>query len=362
MYTPTRQALLARMQSPAVCRWGISAGLLVAAVACNDQQSDPTGLAPSSNSADAAAGQWVTRANMPSDRVNTTTATVTDAQGRTTLYVIGGRNPSSTAAFCSGGLSKVQAYNAATNTWKTKADFPHPIQNTNGAGVIDGKIYVTGGCAGFMLYHGWTYMYDPATNGWTAKQPMPVDTYGGNSGVIGKKLYVLSSCDGQEDCGTQTNLFFGFYDPATDTWTRLANPPGLAAHQFGASAVIGGKFYVVGGDGSKAVEVYDPSTGRWSTKAAMGSQRTRVASAAVGGKMYVIAGIRVDVGGPEDPIGFTPVATTSVYDPATDTWTNLKAAPRSGGGLAAGRVVVSGQPRAALVGGARPGNNLQFLP
>ena len=179
---------------------------------------------------------------------------------------------------------------------------------------------------------------------------MPVDTYGGNTGVSGKKLYVLSSCDGQEDCGTQTNLFFGFYDPATDTWIRLANPPGLAAHQFGASAVIGGKFYAVGGDGSKAVEVYDPCTGRWSTKAAMGSLRTGVASAAVGGKMYVIAGTRVDFGRPEDPIRFTPVATTSVYDPATDTWMNLKPAPRSGSGRAGGRVVVNGQPRVALAG------------
>ena len=142
---------------------GLSAAIFAGPVlACSDQQSDPS-LAPSGSSADAAAGQWVMRANMSTDRVNTTTATVTDAQGRTTLYVIGGRNPSSTGSFCSGGLSKAQAYNATTNTWKTRADFPRPIQHTNGAGVIDGKIYVTGGCAGFKLYHGWTTMYDPAT-------------------------------------------------------------------------------------------------------------------------------------------------------------------------------------------------------
>jgi hypothetical protein len=71
--------------------------------------------------------------------------------------------------------------------------------------------------------------------------------------------------------------------------------------------------------------------------------------------MYVIAGSRFDE-------GLTSVATTSVYDPATDTWTNLKPAPRSGNGLAGARVVVNGQPRVVLVGGARPGNNFHFIP
>jgi len=42
---------------------------------------------------------------------------------------------------------------------------------------------------------------------------MPVDTWAGNSGVIQNKLYVLSSCDGQEDCGTRSNLFFGRVPP-----------------------------------------------------------------------------------------------------------------------------------------------------
>jgi N-acetylneuraminic acid mutarotase len=357
MHTSRRLALPAGIQALLIRSVRVPAALLAATVACQEQQSDPALLAPSDASAEATAGQWIMRANMPSDRVNTTTATVTDAQGRTTLYVVGGRNPSSTAGFCSGGLSKVQAYNASTDTWTTRAAFPYPIQYTNGAGVIKGKIYLTGGCTGYGAYYGWTWMYDPATNTWAQKQFMPVDTWAGLTGVIQDKLYVLSSCDGQEDCGTPTNLFFGFYDPTTDTWTRLPNPPGGSAHLFGGSAVIGGRFYVVGGWGSQAVEVYDPATGQWTTRAAMGSRRDGVASAAVGGKMYVIAGFRrAESGYP------TPVATTSVYDPTSNTWTNLTPAPRSGPGLAAGRVVVNGEARVALVGGARPGNNFQFLP
>ena len=344
-------------------RGSLAAALLIVTAACQDSPTGPeqpvepaaAELSTVASATAAASNNWLSRANMPSDRVNTTTVTVTDAQGHTILYVIGGRSPSSTAGFCSAGLSKVQAYDASTNTWSTKAPFPHPIQFTNGAGVINGKIYMTGGCTGYKRYFGWTWMYDPATNTWTQKAWMPEEfNWAGNSGVIQNKLYVLSSCNGQEDCGSSTNLFFGSYNPATDTWTSLPAPPSQSAHTFGASAVIGGKFYVVGGDNNGVVEVYDPTTNQWATRAAMPNPRSQVASATVAAKMYVIAGRRVS--------DVTLVSTTSVYDASSNTWKNVAPAPRGGAGLAAGRVVVNGQPRLELVGGARPGNNMQYTP
>jgi N-acetylneuraminic acid mutarotase len=333
----------------------------MSSVACHDSATEPeqAGLSASTDTVAAlaaavASNSWLTKANMPSDRIRTTTASVADPQGRTTLYVIGGRNPSSTAGFCSAGLSKVQAYNSGANTWSTKAQYPIVVQSTNGAGVIGGKIYVTGGCTGSNRYTEQTWMYDPSANTWTAKAPMPVATWAGNTGVIQNKLYVLSSCEGQEDCGAATNLFFGSYDPQTNTWTSLPLPPSNTAHHFGASAVIGGKFYVVGGGFTDRVEVYDPATNGWSTRAPWPTPRLEVASTAVGGKLYAIGGVR--------PSDLASVTTTSVYDPTTDTWKNLARAPRGGRGLAAARVVVSGQPRIELIGGARPGNNLQYVP
>ena len=329
---------------------------LIATAACHDSATEPEQAdlslsaagesSPTASAVAAAASNtWLTKANMPSDRINTTTATISDAQGRTTLFVIGGRNPASTAGFCSAGVGKVQAYNSAANTWSTKAPFPHPIQSTNGAGVIGGKLYMTGGCTGFNRYFGWTWMYDPATNTWTQKASMPVATWGGNTGVIQNKLYVLSDCDGQENCGRGTHLYFGRYDPQTKTWTSLPLPPSGIGHHFGASAVIGGKFYVVGGGYTDVVEVYDPATNKWATRKPMPGPQSGLASAAVSAKLYVIGGTR-----------------KSVYDPATNTWRNLAQPPRGGPGLAAGRVVVNGQARIELVGGARPGNNRQYVP
>jgi hypothetical protein len=42
-------------------------------------------------------------------------------------------------------------------------------------------------------------MYDPATNKWTRKRDMPAYTWGGITGVINNKLYVLT-CTVGEDC------------------------------------------------------------------------------------------------------------------------------------------------------------------
>ena len=42
-------------------------------------------------------------------------------------------------------LAKVTAYNVATNTWTDRRPLPVPLAWSNGAGVINGKIYVSGG-------------------------------------------------------------------------------------------------------------------------------------------------------------------------------------------------------------------------
>lgn len=90
----------------------------------------------------------------------------------------------------------------------------------------------------------------------------------------------------------------------------------------------------------------------------MGSKRESAAGGAVNGKLYVIAGY---IPLPSAPY-YRAVATTSVYDPATNQWQNLAPAPFDGGARGAGRVLAGGQVRIDVVGGPRPANHWQFTP
>ncbi len=71
----------------------------------------------------------------------------------------------------------------------------------------------------------------------------------------------------------------------------------------------------------------------------------------------MIGGYRRNVDGT-----ITEVRTTSVYDPATNTWTNKAPMPIASASLAASRVVLNGKPRIEVVGGNRPGNNVAYIP
>jgi N-acetylneuraminic acid mutarotase len=329
-----------------------ASALLLAAVACSDNDSgSPTGPVPTDPSgiseAVVTANTWSTRANMPSDRWYIATATFPDGIGGASLYAIGGSNATGAP------LGKVQVYNPATNTWTTKASLPHVVAGygNNGAQVIGGLVYVPGG---MRRWQGYPYLqvYNPATNLWVDKAPMPpIPPYGlsglafGVSGAIDGKLYVLGTC---QENGAYCGQAFERYDPATNQWSILPLPP--VVPQFDrAAGVLNKKFYVTDG---KILEAYDPATNTWTLKAPMPSGRSRFTSAAVNNKLYVVGGF----------YGGSLSGRVDVYDPVTNTWTKKAPIPRLESGLSGGRVVVNGQARLEVVGGARPGNNLQYIP
>jgi hypothetical protein len=146
---------------------------------CRDDTGSPTEPASATPAhtpeAAATSDTWITRANMwGTERWGLATAGVKNAAGQSILYAIGGKTaPGAT----SGSLSKVQGYNVATNKWVNRASLPSPSFWTNGAGVIDGKIYVSGGLARRDAYQLALFMYDPVVDRWTAKRDMPSTGY-----------------------------------------------------------------------------------------------------------------------------------------------------------------------------------------
>jgi len=343
--------MIVPMEASVIPRTVPAAALLFStlAVASCDTRTEPetSGSQPAIAPALAvASNSWIRRADLPStERWDLAAATV-NAAGQSIVYAIGGR----TATW--GSLSKVQAYNAATNTWTHKAPLPVPLYWSNGAGVIGGKIYISGGLSGYKEYRSSLYVYNPATNTWTQKRDMPNSSFRGVTGVSNNLLYVATGCD-QEDCLFYEQTALYRYNPVTDRWTRLASPP--TANGLGSGGFIGGKFYVTRGGGE--LDVYDPATNQWTSRARMPLPQWRAAGVTMSAKLYVIGGYQTNADGT-----FTLSVRTAVYDPATNTWTTQAPLPSGRADIAASRVSVNGKPRINVVGGRPPGNNLQYIP
>jgi N-acetylneuraminic acid mutarotase len=326
-------------------------------VACGDTTTEPetTPEAISTPELAVAANTWTRRADMPGTARGGLTTAVVTVRGQSVLYAIGGNT-------ADGSISRVQAYDVATNTWRYRAPLPIPAYDMNGAGVINGKIYVSGGVTRDKFFRHEVFMYDPATNRWARKRDMPAVTWGGITGVINNQLYVLT-CDVEEDCYIDNvPLVLYRYDPATDQWSFVGLSPRQMRRPMGG--VVSGKLYFTGVtreedlDWVGTLTEYNPATNQWTRKRPPARARYDGTAASVAAKLYVFGGRQIN----PDGTFVGSVRTTSVYDPATDSWTNKARMPDMAIGVSANRVFLNRQPRIEIVGGARPGNNWQYIP
>jgi N-acetylneuraminic acid mutarotase len=363
---------------------GILALGAFALTACTDEtMTEPSRTVepgPTSPALAVASNTWLKRADMPRSRTDLAVATVKNAAGQSIVYAIGGSDSLH-------GLptNVVTAYNVATNTWTFRHTLPVKLSGSNGAGVINGKIYVSGGFwTAWYPPRGRLYMYNPATNTWTRKRDLPVapppagseyERYAagnGVTGVINGQLYVVSGCfenHGSWGMEETCNPLFYRYNPGTDRWVRLPPPWGESAYgPMGArgpsiGGVIDGKFYVMAGAGFGArFAVYDPATNKWTPRTAPAQRRRGAASAVLGGKLWVMGGVRLNAAGD----AWETVAVIDVYNPATDTWVQRAPLPSPREGIAGAKVLlnVNGTARNGIevVGGIAPGNNIQYIP
>jgi N-acetylneuraminic acid mutarotase len=254
---------------------------------------DPT--APGGASADndqpqvaTTTASWSLKAPLPKPRSDFKAATVSGV-----VYAIGGYVFDGAT-----GLqirARVDAYDVASNTWTQKRPLPEPLL-PHGATSINGRIYVAGGWTHSQLSKR-LYVYNPRTDTWTRKADMPftIDRHAGHQGMIDGKLLVYAGVTVNPDGSSGPHRFFR-YDPATNKWTTLARPS--YARRGGASGVIDGKFYLVGGalptsgtGTGKAydVHVYDPATG-WTRRplGLDGLDGVGLAYAPLGGKLYIV--------------------------------------------------------------------------
>ncbi len=263
-------------------------------------------------------GQWTQKTDIPTGR---SYASACEVDGK--IYVIGG---GATTKSC---MSVMEVYDPETNTWdKNIAPMLTPRVNFC-AGVVNGKIYVIGGTTGHTNSNGIigsVEVYDPATDTWQNKTPMPVPRRAAACGVIDNKIYVAGGSP-TSWYGSNTNKLEA-YDPVTDTWdTTKDNMPKTLFGPRGA--VLDGKFYIVGGvssttwTGQTSVQIYDPVTNTWELGPNLINGRFDHSLEVVGGKLFVIGGLREATSYVQPTI-----SQVEVYDPAQDSsWSVVDSTP-----------------------------------
>ncbi len=170
---------------------------------------------------------------------------------------------------------------------------------------------------------------------WEPRAPLPEARQGLAVTVYENQLYAIAG----ETAATVTGRL-DKYDPAGDTWQRLADKPRPVTDA--GAVTIGGQIYVPGGrlasgEVSAELAVYDPRQDAWRELAPLPAGRSAYAAVAFEGKLYLFGGW--------DGRAFT--ASVLVYDPGRDDWQELAPMPTARG--QAGAVVVG--DRIYIVGG-----------
>ncbi|MBV9483647.1 MAG: hypothetical protein JO249_23275 [Acidobacteria bacterium] len=213
---------------------------------------------------DPASDDWKALAAMPSKRGSALAAAVNDK-----IYIIGGATtiPGSNQtavhpARPQMSLATVEEYDPATNTWRQRSPMP-TARNHAAIGVVNGKIYVIGGRVGAAFIGlasdiSVVEEYDPARDQWSAPRArMPTARSAIAAGVYGGRIYVAGG-EYQDPHMMATFRSVEAYDPASNTWTEMPSMP-VSRHGL-AVGVIGDRLHVVGGDVQSAGTGVDVST------------------------------------------------------------------------------------------------------
>jgi N-acetylneuraminic acid mutarotase len=192
----------------------------------------------------------------------------------------------------------VAAYDPSTNAWTAKAAMPMP-RVAFGTDAVNGIVYVVGGVSfppvDTSFFDNSLWAYDPGTDQWSTLAPAPTRRNALGVAAINGILYAVGGAVdsmGYEQCLSTLEA----YDPASNSWSTKAPMPIPGTQCSGSVAAVNGLLYVVGGwDKASAatlntVEVYDPATNSWTSRDAMPTARSSAAVAVANGVLFVVDG------------------------------------------------------------------------
>jgi N-acetylneuraminic acid mutarotase len=239
------------------------------------------------------------------------------------FYVLGGREDA----------KRVDRYDYASNAWSTGAPAPKEFNHFQ-AVTYEGLIWVVG-AFNTNKYPNEVpepnvYVYDPAANVWMAGPAIPASRRRGGAGlaVYNDQFYVVGGNTlGHTGGATGSVKFLDRYDPRTNAWQELADAPNARDHFHAVVVDSSRRLYNIGGRATDlpnvfdktvaAVDVYDLSSGAWSTltNVSLPSPRAGASSAVFEGRILVIGG--------ESNTQVAAFKNVDAFDPATQSFASL---------------------------------------
>lgn len=288
-------------------------------------------------------GSWTTAAPAPTQRTEVAAAAL---DGR--IYVVGGFESPAFGNVLNLSISdRVEVYDPQTDRWAIKAPLPVGLHHA-GVVAVGQQLYVAGGYtrSGLSVWKpvASLYRYDPNTDRWSEGRPMSTPRGALALAVVKERILAIGGYNGEINVPAVEE-----YDPQTDQWTAKASLPAPRDHL--AAATDGRFIYAIGGrlNGSYSQNValvhqYDRETDRWTQRADLPTARSGITAAILAGRIYVFGG--------EAPGG--TFSATEAYRPATDSWQTMAPMPTGRHGL--GSAVV-GSRVFVIAGGPKPGGS-----
>ena len=238
-------------------------------------------------------------------------------------------------------IASSRAFTMSKLSWEKRASMPYKIQEIYPA-LLEDKIHVVGGfiqqkgIIGVTAKH---LIYDPSTDLWGEKAPMPVARHHPYLVAHQGKLFALGGFEANaQDAVWMMHKQSWVYNLKTDTWDESVAAP--ERHAETVSISLDERIHVIGGRGLKGTRnksygdhtdtdrhlVFDPTSGSWQKAAPTLRKRNSAAGAVINGLIYVVGGRNANSGN---------IADLEIYDPQEDKWRNGTPMPQAQGGLAA---------------------------